>query len=69
MRLRGLNAGRSRLHLHEGHLAVHVGVEGQLADLGYGPKTKETVKKAMSGVLLVNEAYYLYTAANNRGYG
>ena len=27
------------------------------------------VKKAMGGILLVDEAYYLYNAANDRDYG
>merc|ERR1711987_17218 len=33
------------------------------------PKTKEVIKKAMGGILLVDEAYYLYNAANDRDYG
>jgi probable Rubsico expression protein CbbX len=33
------------------------------------PKTKEMVKKAMGGILLVDEAYYLYNAGNDRDYG
>ncbi|CDF40453.1 Protein cbbX homolog, chloroplastic [Chondrus crispus] len=33
------------------------------------PKTKEVVKKAFGGVLLVDEAYYLYNAANDKDYG
>lgn len=33
------------------------------------PKTKEVVKKAFGGVLLIDEAYYLYNAANDRDYG
>jgi len=33
------------------------------------PKTKEMIKKAFGGLLLVDEAYYLYNASNERDYG
>lgn len=33
------------------------------------PKTKEVIKKAFGGVLLIDEAYYLYNAANDKDYG
>ena len=33
------------------------------------PKTKEMLKKAMGGVLFIDEAYYLYRPENERDYG
>ncbi len=33
------------------------------------PKTKELLKKAMGGVLFIDEAYYLYRPDNERDYG
>ncbi|HHM20881.1 MAG TPA: CbbX protein, partial [Bacteroidetes bacterium] len=33
------------------------------------PKTKQVIKKAMGGVLFIDEAYYLYRPENERDYG
>ncbi len=33
------------------------------------PKTKDVLKRAMGGVLFIDEAYYLYRPENERDYG
>jgi probable Rubsico expression protein CbbX len=33
------------------------------------PKTKDVIKRAMGGLLFIDEAYYLYKVENNRDYG
>jgi probable Rubsico expression protein CbbX len=33
------------------------------------PKTKEIIKQAFGGILLIDEAYYLYNAENHKDYG
>jgi probable Rubsico expression protein CbbX len=33
------------------------------------PRTKDVIKRAMGGVLFIDEAYYLYRAENERDYG
>merc|ERR1711990_911536 len=57
-------------HCRSGHLVVATRDDLVGQYVGHtAPKTKEVIKKAMGGVLLIDEAYYLYNAANDRDYG
>lgn len=57
-------------YVRKGHLVVATRDDLVGQYIGHtAPKTKEVLKRSMGGVLLIDEAYYLYKPENERDYG
>jgi probable Rubsico expression protein CbbX len=57
-------------YIRKGHLVVATRDDLVGQYIGHtAPKTKDVLKRAMGGVLLIDEAYYLYKPENERDYG